>query len=456
MKDFAGKKISVVGAARSGVASAVVLKHLGAEVFLSESKATNSWSHQEEIKEIISLLEKHKISYEFGGHSARVYDCQLLVTSPGVPATSEVLLSARQKKIKIISELELGFQLCEGKIIAITGSNGKTTTTALVGEIFSHSDFNYKVAGNIGTPFVSVARSLGNDGWAILEVSTFQLEWIEKFKANVAAILNITPDHLDRHGSMEKYIELKLAVFTNQDSSDVAVLNRDDQVLNNYKPAGQAFHFSVVSKLSNGCFIEKGTLFLDIQGKSQAVIGVEDIGIKGPHNLSNACCASAICAAAGLDIKTIAAGLKSFQGVEHRLEKVGLIGGVSFINDSKATNVDAVYWALQSVSPPIILIAGGKDKAGDFTTLNELVKKNVKAVVLIGQAADKIGNTFTDLTKLVRAGTMPEAVQIAYDMAKPNGTVLLSPGCASFDMFDNYEHRGRVFKDAVREIVRVN
>jgi UDP-N-acetylmuramoylalanine--D-glutamate ligase len=453
MMDYTGKRVSIIGAARSGIAAALELKKRGASVFLSDSKARADWKNQEQITEIIECLQQNDIPFELGGHSNKVYDCQVMVTSPGVPADSEVLTNAARNGVKIISELELGYQLCDANIIAITGSNGKTTTTALVGHIFSGTNINYRVAGNIGTAFVSVVNQLGRGDWAVLEVSTFQLEWIDKFRAKVAAVLNITPDHLDRHGTMDIYRALKLRVFTNQDNSDAAVINADDPNQRGYKPAGKFYKFSVSNRVENGCYVEKGTLYLNIKGKTQAIIDAADIGIKGPHNLANACAASTIAAAVGIDISIIAAGLKSFTGVEHRLERAGLIGGVSFVNDSKATNVDAVFWALQSVPAPIVLIAGGKDKAGDFSTLNDLVRRNVKAVVLIGQASDKIAATFAGITRMVRAGSLEEAVESAYKIAKPKGTVLLSPGCASFDMFDNFEHRGQVFKSAVQELM---
>lgn len=450
MSNFENKKVSVIGAARSGQASAVELKKLGAHPFLSESKPA------EKFTETIRLLDKSGIDYEFGGHTNRVYDCDLIVTSPGVPQSSGVLAEATKRNIKIISELELGFQLCKGKVLAITGSNGKTTTTSLVGEIFKHSSLTGAVAGNIGNPFVAIAGSIGPDDWAILEVSTFQLEWIEKFKPHVAAVLNITPDHLDRHGSMENYITLKLKVFANQNGTNVSVLNSDNDILRGFKPRSETWMFSTKHEIENGCFIEKDMIVLNYHDKKEEIIKIDEIGIRGPHNLANACAASACCAAAGIDNETIAKGLRSFKGVEHRLEQVGLMGGVSFVNDSKATNVDAVYWALQSVSPPIILIAGGRDKDSDFRSLRELIKEKVKAVVLLGEAADKIARAFDGCTEIYRAETIADAASKAYKAAKPAGTVLLSPACASFDMFDNYEHRGQAFKQAVKKLIGDN
>ncbi|MCP4583332.1 MAG: UDP-N-acetylmuramoyl-L-alanine--D-glutamate ligase [candidate division Zixibacteria bacterium] len=448
--DFSDQKISVIGAARSGLAAAVVLKNLGAEPFLSEHGPESKYTEAKE------TLTKYDIRYEFGGHSDRVYDCRLMVTSPGVPADTEILTTAVSKNIKVISELELGFQLCGGKVLAVTGSNGKTTTTSLIGEIFSHSRLNSLVAGNIGNPFCAVARGIGIDDWAILEVSTFQLEWIDKFKPRVAVVLNITPDHLDRHGNMENYIALKLKIFSNQNGTDNAILNADDENLKAFDSISGKHEFSTAGEVDNGCFARDNTLYLCRKGNIQRVIDISEITIKGPHNLANACAAVACCAAAGIDIESINAGLKSFQGVEHRLEQVGLIGGVSFINDSKATNVDAVYWALQSVFSPVVLIAGGRDKDGDFSTLTELVREKVSNLVLIGEAADKIESVFKDVTRVIRADSLEGAVGIAYEKAGPDGVVLLSPACASFDMFDDFEHRGEAFKQAFNMLKEVS
>lgn len=446
MMDFKDKKIGIIGAARSGLAAALALKKIGARPFLSEIKAADKCA------DTVAALKADGIEYEFGGHTNRLFNNELLIISPGVPANSEVVRRAGERDLKIISELELGFQLCRGRTIAITGSNGKTTTTSLVGEIFKHSNLKGVVAGNIGKPFVSVAGDIGEKDWAIIEVSTFQLEWVESFKPKVAAVLNITPDHLDRHGTMENYIALKLKVFANQNGTDMAVVNADDNHLKKYSSVSETFRFSTSGKIDQGCFIDDGVMYLRRQGEQTSVIDVHEIGIQGPHNLANACAAAACCGAADIEIAAIAAGLKSFEGVEHRLEQVRLIGGVSFINDSKATNVDAVYWALRSVFHPVILIAGGRDKQGDFASLRELVRSRVKDIVLIGEAASKIAAAFEGITTIHNAGSMADAVNQAYALAKPGGTVLLSPGCASFDMFDNFEHRGRVFKEAVMNL----
>ncbi len=455
MIGISGKKVSVIGAARSGLAAAIELKRRGALVYLSDEKPENQWP-DDKLAEIKLSLRDNGIDFEFGGHTERVYDCDLLVTSPGVPAGSRVLQNAVNKGIKVISELELGFWLCPAGVVAITGSNGKTTTTSLVGEIFNQAGRKCAVAGNIGTPYCSVASMLGPDDFAILEVSSFQLEWVESFRPMVAAILNITPDHLDRHASMDEYVALKMRIFANQSGNDTAVINADDPLLMESCQIKDPVQFSTSKEVARGCFVGNDLINLSLGGERRPLLKVSELGIKGPHNLANACAAAAIAASAGIAEDHIVKALQRFTGVEHRLEKVGLIGGVSFINDSKATNVDAVFWALQSVSPPIVLIAGGKDKGGDFRILEPLIRKNVAAVVLIGQATEKIGAAFDGLVAIEKAKSLPSAVERAYELAKPHGTVLLSPGCASFDMFDNYEHRGRVFKETVRAMMEIH
>jgi len=454
MIEISGRKVSVIGAARSGMAAAIELKRRGAFVYLSDEKPESQWP-QDKLNEIKLLLKENRIDHEFGGHSEKVYDSDLFVTSPGVPADSPVLQNAVSKGIKVISELELGFRLCPAMVVAITGSNGKTTTTSLVGEIFHQAGRKHAVAGNIGTPYCSVASTLGPNDFAILEVSSFQLEWVESFKPAVAAILNITPDHLDRHASMDEYVALKMRIFANQSENDTAVINADDPLLM-ARHLKDPVLFSISGEVAKGCFVGNDMINLCLGRERRPLLRVSELGIKGPHNLANACAAAAIAASAGIADDHIIKALQTFTGVEHRLEKVGLIGGVSFINDSKATNVDAVFWALQSVSPPIVLIAGGKDKGGDFKQLEPLVRKNVSAVVLIGQATEKIAAAFDGIVVVEKAKSLPQAVERAYELAKPRGTVLLSPGCASFDMFDNYEHRGRVFKETVRAMMEIH
>jgi len=444
LQDLKIKKVSIIGAGRSGISTAEVVKALGAVPFVSDNGEIKDNSTAERLKSL-------GIEFEYRGHSDKIFESDLIIVSPGVSADADVILRAREKNITVWPEIELAYRLCRGKIVGITGSNGKTTTTALIGEIFKRAGIPTFVCGNIGYPFIDIARKVPENGFAIVELSSFQLEQIDQFHADIAVFLNLTPDHLDRHKTLENYINAKMRIFENQDANDVAVLNRDDKTLRESSTGlrGQIAWFSVGERAAGGVSaVPGGKVFVD---------GVEfmksgDIKIKGEHNLSNACAAIAAVTSAGIGRNDIIKTLESFAGVEHRLEPVRLIGGVSFINDSKGTNVDSVYWALKTVSAPVILIAGGKDKAGDFSVLGKLISQKVKLVVLIGQAAPKIDAAWKNLTKCVRSPSLEEAVTLSFENSSAGDTVLLSPGCASFDMFDNYEHRGRVFKKAVMDL----
>jgi UDP-N-acetylmuramoylalanine--D-glutamate ligase len=444
MLDLKDSKVSIIGAGRSGISAAEVVKSLGAVPFVSD----NSQIKDRSLKE---RLESLAIPYEVGGHTKRVIDCHMMVVSPGVAAGADVVTSARSAGVTVWPEIELAYRLCRGKIVGITGSNGKTTTTVLTGEIFKSAGLPAYVCGNIGHPFIDIAQDVPEDGYAVVELSSFQLELIEQFHVDLAVFLNLTPDHLDRHGTLENYTNAKMRIFENQSAGDVAIINRDDKILRQKATGlkGRVIWFSVGGHAPDGVSAVPGG---SVSAGDHELMKADDIRIKGEHNLSNACAAAAAALSAGIGRKKIVETLKTFAGVEHRLEPVRLIGGVSFINDSKGTNVDSVYWALKAVSAPVILIAGGKDKAGDFGVLNSLVSEKVKLVVLIGQAGPKIEAAWGGLTRCVRAGSLEEAVAISYEEAAKGDRVLLSPGCASFDMFDNYEHRGRVFKKAVMEL----
>jgi UDP-N-acetylmuramoylalanine--D-glutamate ligase len=438
------KRVSIIGAGKSGVSAAEIVKSLGAIPFVSDSGQIKDAGLAERLKTL-------EISHELDGHTREVYECDLMIISPGVPADAEVVVKAKSRGIQVWPEIELAYRLCSGKVIGITGSNGKTTTTVLVGEMLKNAGISTFVCGNIGFPFIDVAQKVPIDGFAVVELSSFQLEQIIEFKPTVAVFLNITPDHLDRHKDLDAYISAKLRIFEIQTSGDVAVVNYDDLTLRKKSIAINARRrwFSVGNRLEDGIWaVPGGEVFCD----GAELMKTDDIKIKGEHNISNACAAIGAAMAAGASRDKITETLKSFAGVEHRLEPVRLIGGVSFINDSKGTNVDSVNWALKATPSPIILIAGGKDKGGDFSVLNELISQKVKLVVLIGQATDKIEQTWKEIGKCVRAGSMEDAVRQAYSNASDGDSVLLSPGCASFDMFDNFEHRGRVFKSAVMEI----
>ncbi len=439
MFDLKNKRISILGAGRTGIATAEKVKVLNGIPFVSD------FGNIEE--SVLDWLRERKIEFETGGHSDAVLECDLMILSPGVLPNSPMVTKAKSSGLTIWPEIELGYRICNGKIIGVTGSNGKTTTTALIGEILKNSGLPTFVCGNIGNPFIKVADEIPADGYAVVELSSFQLETIEEFKADAAVILNITPDHLDRHGDFEKYASAKLRIFENQGKDDFSIVNYDDNYLR--KKCGnlisKTIRFSVEWRNTEVHAEPGGKLYMDKIG----LMNSNDIKLKGVHNLSNVCAAVAVAGSIGFGNDIIIDTLRTFAGVEHRLEFVRLIGGVSFINDSKGTNVDSVFWALKAISTPVILIAGGRDKAGDFGRLNDQVKEKVKEVLLIGEAASKIELAWKHITECKRATDMKEAVNIAYKDARDGDTVLLSPGCASFDMYKNFEERGKDFKKAV-------
>ncbi len=441
-----GKNITVIGAVRSGIGAAKLIQKLGGIPFVSDS------SDDEKVKNSVRLLEDLNIDFEFGKHSDKVFDCDLMVASPGVPLDSEVLTNAREKRIKIISEVELAYMFCKGTIVAITGTNGKTTTTSLCGHVFSSCGVNTFTAGNIGLAFSEVVLDVGQDDFAVLEVSSFQLDLIDMFKPKVAVILNISPDHLNRYDNdYQKYIKSKMRIYENHDETDFLILNRDNNVLMdslNYHRS-KDYYFSLSSKSTNGCFIKDGEVVFSDNDIEKFRCKISDINLRGEHNYSNAM--AVICAAKIFDFENekIIEGLRTFKGVEHRLEFVREIGGVKYINDSKATNVDSVWYALRSFDQPIYLILGGQDKGNDYNQIKDLVISKVKKIYAIGSSADKIFNFFHKDVKVEIKSSLDEVVAAANSEAKENDIVLLSPACASFDMFNDYEHRGKVFKDLV-------
>jgi UDP-N-acetylmuramoylalanine--D-glutamate ligase len=441
-----GKKISILGMARSGLACAKLLKKTGAEVFVSEIKAKDALSR--EIKELDDL----GINFETGGHTSQVLSGKdFVVVSPGISPDVPILKQAQDMGIPIFSEIEVAFWLTDSKIIGITGSNGKTTTVTLLGEMLREDRREYRVGGNVGIPFSAVLEQVSPQGYLVLELSSFQLERIEEFKPYVSSVLNVTPDHLDRHPHFESYLEAKLRIVENQTEDDFVVLNADDEntlKLAQYARSRNVF-FSTKGEVGQGAFVREGRISLRRNGDEKEIIEAERIGIKGPHNLSNACAACAVCGILGVAAESMQTALLNFKGVEHRLEKVKTLSGVTFVNDSKATNVDSVWYALQSIKPPIILIAGGKDKGGDFSRLRELVEENVKTLILIGEARQRIKDALGSSVRTFEVDSLQQAVKLSFDKAFQGDTVLLSPGCASFDMFKDYEHRGRVFKESV-------
>jgi UDP-N-acetylmuramoylalanine--D-glutamate ligase len=378
-----------------------------------------------------------------------------MIVSPGVPNDSIVLQNARAKGIKLISEIEIAYHYCKGKIIAITGTNGKTTTTSLCGHVFNSCGYKTHLAGNIGVAFSEIVLDVKEGEFVSLEVSSFQLDLIENFKPSVAMILNITPDHLNRYeNSLDKYAASKQRIYINQDEKDFLILNKDSQAVMQYLVGhkSKSYLFSLSEKQNNGCYYSDGEVIFMNNGKENFRCSRSDIQIRGEHNLANAM--SVICAAKvfNLDNNGIIKALQTFESVEHRLELVSEINGVKYINDSKATNVDSVWYALKSFDEPILLILGGQDKGNDYGQIKELVIKKVKKIYAIGSSAEKVFNFFHNDVKVELEKSLEDAVKNSSREAKYGDVVLLSPACASFDMFNNYEHRGKVFKEAVNKL----
>ena len=448
-----GKRVLVVGLGKSGVASALFLKAHGARVTVSDTKSGD------DLRNEIPVLLDHGITVETGGHGERTFQGQdLIVVSPGVPIDAPPLAQARSLGESVIGEIELAAQFLLGPIIAITGSNGKTTTTTLTGEIMAAGGFPTLVGGNIGTPAISLAERATRDSVIVLEVSSFQLETIQTFRPKVSVVLNVTPDHLDRHRTFDAYVNAKARIFENQRGDDFTVLNADDPTCVSMaaRTKAQVFWFSRQKEVERGAWVREGAvLFRDSRGQRQ-ILQVSDIPLKGAHNLENVL--AAVCAGAlmGRAPEKIRQAVANFKAVEHRLEFVATIRGVDYYNDSKATNVDATIKALESFPANIHLILGGKDKGSDYSVLNDLLRQRVKRVYTIGAAAAKIESQIVSTKnggpELVHAETLENAIRKASTIAQPGDIVLLAPACASFDQFKNYEQRGGLFKEIVRSL----
>jgi UDP-N-acetylmuramoylalanine--D-glutamate ligase len=446
--ELKGKRVLVVGLGKSGLAAALFLRRRRAEVTVSDVRGAAALA-----REIPALMDAG-IAVETGGHGFFTFRRQdLIVISPGVPFDTPEVAMARRFGLPVIGELELAARFLEGNVLAITGSNGKTTTTALCGEIFRAAGARTLVGGNIGAPLIGMVEESSPVSWSVIEVSSFQLETTQCFHPNIAVILNITPDHLDRHGSFSNYAAIKERIFAAQTADDALILNADDPVAQQAasRAKSQVFWFSRNKIVRRGAFVMKGAVvFRASEMESpEPVVPVAAIPLPGAHNLENVL--AAVCAAeiAKLPREAIARAVRSFRAVEHRLEFVAKIQGVDYYNDSKATNVDAAAKAIASFPANIHLILGGKDKNSDYTVLLPLIKERVKAVYTIGSAADKIERQIGHDTMLVRAGTLDAAVEQAAGAAASGDVVLLAPACSSFDQFENYEHRGRVFKELV-------
>ena len=446
--ELKGKKILVVGLGKSGVASAIFLRGLGAQVTVSDVRSVEALA-----KELPALLDAG-VMVEAGGHGLLTFRRQdWIVVSPGVPLDTPELVQSRSFGTPVIGELELAARYLRGNVLAITGSNGKTTTTALCGEIFRRSGLRTQVGGNIGVPVISQVATSRDDGWNVLEVSSFQLETTVDFHPKIAVMLNITPDHLDRHGSMESYIAAKERIFANQTAQDFLVLNAEDVETQRaaIRAHSKVFWFSGRRPVRQGAFIYQDAIVWrpDESSALEPVLPVAEIALKGAHNVENVL--AAVCAArlAGISAEVVRTAIGEFRAVEHRLEFVARIAGVDFYNDSKATNVDATMKAVASFSGGIHLLLGGKDKDSDYSLLRPLLRERVRAVYTIGAAAEKIERQIAQTVPVVPCQTLERAVDQAASAAQAGEVVLLAPACSSFDQFENYEHRGNCFKQFV-------
>lgn len=449
--NWPGCKVLVVGLGKSGIAAASILAGLGARVIACDKA----------VKSPTELQELHDKSVELilGSYpSVAELKPDLVVTSPGVPSWEPPLKEARQLGIPLWGELELAYRLLPtgSTVVGITGTNGKTTTTALTGQMLKDAGYPVVVAGNIGTPLVAEVVKAQSGQYFVCEVSSFQLETTEVFRCQVAAILNITPDHLDRHGTFEEYVNVKARLLTRQQGEDFSVLNFDDPVVRDLKDRAKAqvIFFSRQRKVDKGAFVEEGWLYLDLGDGARPLCRVEELSLKGAHNLENSLAAAAVAGILGVPPSRLAHTLRSFPGVPHRLELVAEIKGVKYINDSKGTNPEATIKALDAYPHPLILIAGGKNKGSDFSLLAQKMRERVKHLILLGEAAPALKRAAEDagVGSIFMVPDLQEAVFKAHSLAETGDIVLLSPACASWDMFKNYEERGNLFKSLVRSL----
>ncbi len=439
------KQIVILGAGESGVGAAILAKKKGLKVFVSDSGIIT--------KENKKVLSNNEIKWEEGKHTMKkILQAKEVIKSPGIPDDIDIIQAIKLAGISVVSEVEFAFRYTKAKVVAITGSNGKTTTTLLVGHILKKAGLDVLIAGNIGVGF---AREIANRDYSyiVLELSSFQLDGIKEFKPNVAIILNITPDHLNRYeNDFSKYIASKLRITMNQQKEDVLIYNRDDkQIKANLKTKAKAIPISINKQIAgNGAFYKNNKININLNNKKMTI---QELALQGKHNIYNSMAAAI--ATRILDIKNdiIRQSMLDFQNIEHRLEYVLTVHGIDFINDSKATNVNAAWYALESMTKPVIWIVGGVDKGNDYDEISEIVKSRVKAIICLGESTKKIQKYFNKIVgKIETVSSMEEAVRSSYQLGDKGDVVLLSPTCASFDMFDNFEHRGQEFKNQVRKL----
>jgi len=446
--DLDGKRVLVVGLARTGLVSALFSAAYGAKVTATDERPIP------EVAEAAEKLRVAGVKLELGGFVPPTFlEQDLIVVSPGVPAKIEPLENARAKGIPVWSEIELAWRFLRGKLVAITGSNGKTTTTSLVAHILKTSNVPTLIGGNIGTPLLALVETSVDTSVTVAEISSFQLETIDSFRPEIGVLLNLTPDHLDRHITFEEYAGAKMRMFENQLEKDIALLNADDPEVTKRMPAKpKIFWFSRQKRVATGAFLRDDQIIFRHEGSEVELARLADIQLRGQHNVENVLASCAAAYLAGAVPAAIAAGVKSFRGVEHRLEFVAELSGVQYYNDSKATNVDAAVKAVEAFPGPLVVILGGRDKGSPYAPLRELLHERARLALLIGESAEKIAADLGDAVAFENAGTLQQALHIAARHVQPGDTVLLAPACSSFDQFENYEHRGRVFKELVAQM----
>ena len=443
--ELAGKKVLIVGAARSGIAAARFMLGHGATVALTDQKPIEKWT-----PEAVALKEAGVGLLPGEAPSWLLDQLDLVVVSPGVPATIIPIRYAERAGAEVIGEVELAARYLKGRLVAITGSNGKTTTTSLIGELLRDAGLKVQVGGNIGTALISMVESSRDDGWTVAELSSFQLETIKTFHPSIAVVLNVTPNHMDRYETFNDYAAAKHRIFMNQTPNDVAVLNADDPTVSSWVSGlrAQVMQFSVRKEVENGVFLRGRELIF----REQVLLNVGEMKLRGLHNVENVAAAFAVGIAAGASIESMSATVKQFDPVEHRLEFVTEIDGVKFYNESKATSVDATLKALEAFAEEVgkvVLILGGRGKQAPYAPLDALIRAKVRKLILIGEDAETIANELGNSAAFEHATDMKDAVSRAFAAAENGDVVLLAPACASFDMFDSFEHRGKVFKEEV-------
>ncbi len=443
-----GKEVLIIGLGISGLSTIKALNNLGANISVMDSK------NEEDLKDILTNIQDISIKKYFGTNIIDLNKVDLIVKSPGVPPNAEIIQKARKNNIEIITDIELAFRLSPTeKIITITGTNGKTTTTTLVGEILKRAKFNTYIVGNIGVGILQeIVKSKPEDVF-VVEASSFQLEDIKQFRPKVSLVLNISPDHLDWHGSYENYINAKKNIFKNQGENDYIILNYDDKIIRNFKKeiSANIIWFSLLQKLSRGIYLDGEDIIINDGIRENQLMSITDIRILGKHNLENILGSIGICYAMGIDSEIIKQGIEDFKGVEHRLEYVTEKKGICFYNDSKGTNPEASIKAIEAISTPIILIAGGYDKGVSFENFIKSFENKVKSLILLGETKEQIKNTAIEygFQNYYLVDNMDEAVGLGYKLGRKGDSVLLSPACASWGMYKNFEERGKEFKKAV-------